>query len=68
MVSWGTNQRSIVGVGTDRGLWMKTWSGNSWGGWQSLGGTFISIVIAISRAPGYMNVYGIGSDQQVSPY
>lgn len=67
MTNWGNNQRAVCGVGSDRGLWMRFYSGGSWGGWQGLGGTFISSVIIISRGSGFLDLFGIGSDQQVYP-
>lgn len=62
--SWGTGQRTVCGVGTDKGLWMKTHNGAQWGNWQSIGGTFISVVIIITKGNGY-GVYGIGDNKEV---
>lgn len=63
--TWGSGTRSIYGVGSDYGVWYKTYTGNGWGGWNSLGGVFISQVIVISRASGYMDVYGVGENEEV---
>ena len=38
VASYAHNSLQVVGVGSDRAVWLKTWNGSAWSGWVSLGG------------------------------
>jgi hypothetical protein len=60
--SWGSNDLSIFGIGTDSALWWQHWNGAAWSGWISLGGVFTSVPAAVSWSSDRIDVFGIGSD------
>ncbi len=60
--SWDANRADVFVVGTDRGLWQRTWNGSSWSGWISLGGVITADPAASSWGPGRIDVFVRGSD------
>jgi C1A family cysteine protease len=60
-VSWAPGNLDIFGIGPDRKLYHK-WFYGSWGGPESLGGSWNSTPNAVSWAPGRLDVFGLGTD------
>lgn len=52
IVSWGKdqNRQDVFALGTDSNCYHKWYDGNSntWGGWENLGGIFMSQIVATS--------------------
>jgi hypothetical protein len=68
VTSWGPGRLDVYGLGADGGIWSKTWDESAGGwdpkeeGWRPLGGRFISRPVAVSRGPGRLDVFGVGTD------
>ena len=60
--SWGASRKDVFIVGTDSGLYQRTWDGTSWGGWLPLGGRLTSRAAAVSWGPNRIDVFGRGTD------
>lgn len=39
--------------------------GAVWSGWEGLGGVFNSPLSVVSRAPGKLDIFGLGTDNQM---
>jgi hypothetical protein len=61
-VSWGPNTLHVLGLGTDRGLYIWWVDGTSIGTWTGLGGTFSTPVSVSSWGLGRLDIVGIGMD------
>ncbi|MBV8177055.1 MAG: hypothetical protein JO151_21165, partial [Verrucomicrobia bacterium] len=47
-------------------MYHNWWDGGpNWGGWQSLGGTFVSPPAAVSWGPNRLDVFGIGDNNRM---
>lgn len=56
----------VFGVGTDRGLWHKTWTrGSGWSKWRDLGGSLKYAPTVTSRGPGKLDVFAVGASGEV---
>ncbi|QDS72815.1 hypothetical protein FKW77_006684 [Venturia effusa] len=59
----------VFGVGTDGGAYHKWWNGQTWSpsvdrtDWAPLGGNFSSDLVAVSKGPGKIDVFGLGPDK-----
>jgi hypothetical protein len=60
--SWGSSRVDVFTVGTDRGLYQRTWNGSAWGGWVPLGGVLTSRAAAVSWGPNRIDVFVRGTD------
>ena len=60
--SWGSGRLDVFVQGTDGALWHKWYTGTSWSGWESLGGSLTSSPAATSPASGLIDVFARGSD------
>ncbi|MFP2923606.1 hypothetical protein ACLESO_00010 [Pyxidicoccus sp. 3LG] len=56
------NQLDVFARGTDNNLWMNSWNGASWSGWQWLGGELTSAPDAVSKAAGQLDVFYVSPD------
>jgi hypothetical protein len=61
-VAWGPNRLDVFGLGTDHALWHRWWDGNSWGGWESLGGALTSAPQAVAWGPNRLDIFALGQD------
>lgn len=62
VASWGTNRIDLFRLGKSSELQHKWWSGSSWGGWESLGGTFTSVPAVTAWSSNRLNLVGTGTD------
>jgi len=60
--SWGSSRVDVFTVGTDRGLYQRTWNGSAWSGWVPLGGVLTSRAAAVSWGPNRIDVFVRGTD------
>jgi spore germination protein YaaH len=60
--SSGATRKDVFVIGTDSGLYQRTWDGTSWGGWLPLGGRLTSRAAAVSWGPNRIDVFGRGTD------
>jgi outer membrane protein assembly factor BamB len=60
--SWGASRVDVFAIGTDSGVYQRTWDGSSWSGWASLGGRLTSRAAAVSWGPNRIDVFGRGTD------
>jgi hypothetical protein len=72
VVSWGPNRLDLFGLGTDNQVYHKSWDakdGAVWRpfaqGWETLGGTFNSGPAAVSWGSKRLDLFGLGTDNQV---
>src|SRR5690348_15132797 len=69
VTSWGPNRLDIFGLGTEKGMFHKTWDGNSIGwipsvlDWESLYGKFNWSPAAVSWGPNRLDIFGIMNDE-----
>jgi len=65
--SWGDSRVSAFVVGTDQGLYHKSWDGTRWWDYENLGGSIVAgnSPTATSWAPGRMDIFVTGSDGQL---
>jgi repeat uncharacterized protein DUF346 len=61
-VSWGANRIDVFARGPDNALWHKSWDGNIWSGWESLGGSLASGPDVASWGSGRLDVFARGTD------
>jgi hypothetical protein len=71
-VSWGPGRLDLFGVGTDKQMYHKAFDtalGSQWlpsaTDWEPLGGTFSSGAAVASWAPGRLDIFGVGTDNQM---
>jgi peroxiredoxin len=60
--SWGPGRLDVFVQGTDGALWHKWYTGTSWSGWESLGGSLTSSPAATSPGSGLIDVFARGTD------
>ncbi|MBU2666629.1 matrixin family metalloprotease [Actinoplanes bogorensis] len=64
VTAWGPNRLDIFGLGTDRGMFHKAWTGNAWApspdGWEGLGGIFTSPPAVTSWGNNRLDIFGLG--------
>ena len=57
----------MFGVGLDRAIYHKAWDGSAWRpsltDWERFGGAFTSDPVAVSSAPGRLDVFAFGLDR-----
>jgi len=63
VASLSSNQLSVFGTWSDQTLRMKTLTGTTWSGWQSLGGLLTSVPTTTSWAYNSLSVCALGTDQ-----
>lgn len=58
-VSWGPNRMDVFVIGTDKAVYHKSWKGNHWSGYESLGGEFADTcgLAACSWGPERLDVF-----------
>merc|ERR1711939_691882 len=71
-VSWGPSRLDLFGLGTDNQVYHKSWDakdGRVWRpsiqNWETLGGTFTDSPTAVSWGPSRLDLFGLGTDNQV---
>jgi hypothetical protein len=57
------NESSSLG-GADNQMY-HNWYEAGWGGWEALGGVFISAPTAVSWGKGRLDLFGLGTDNQM---
>ena len=66
VVSWGPGRLDIFGLGTDRSVSHKAWTGSAWqAGWENLGGTFNSPPAVAAWGPNRLDVFGLGPNNAI---
>jgi hypothetical protein len=63
--SRGANQLDVYIRGGDDAVWMKSFNGSSWTGWQLIGGTATSDPAAISWGGGRIDVFVRGTSNSI---
>lgn len=61
-ISLTVNQISLFQLSSSNSLMLNSWSGSSWGGWSSLGGTFNYVPAVSKYGSNSYHVVGTGSD------
>ena len=61
--SWASDRLDVFGLGTDGGMFHKSWDGMGWlpAGWQPLGGRFISAPAVVSWGKDRLDVFCVGA-------
>jgi hypothetical protein len=69
VTAWGTNRLDIFGLGTDRQMFHKAWTGSAWhpsvSGWEALGGAFSSPPVVVSWGANRLDIFALGLDRQM---
>ena len=60
--SWAPGRLDVFGRGQDRAIWHKSWEGDHWTDWHSVGGTLTSGPGTVSWGPGRIDVFARGLD------
>lgn len=65
-VDYGANQLAVFALGMDGYIWWNRGNGQTWSGWESLGGLVMSSAAsAISRKTGEIELFARGSDNKL---
>ena len=65
-VDYGANQLAVFALGTDGYIWWNHGNGQTWSGWESLGGLVMSSAAsAISRKTGEIELFARGADNKL---
>ena len=59
----GADRLDIFALGEDNACWHRWWNGHTWGGWESLGGTFMGKIAAVCWGPKRIDLFGVGTDR-----
>jgi hypothetical protein len=61
----GQGRLDVFARGLDNALWIKWWDGDSWHGWQSLGGSFKDAPCAVSWGSNRVDVFVRGMNDHL---
>ena len=61
----GSGDMRVFIRGRDNALWTRSWTGSSWSGWSSLGGSLTSGPAAMARPGGIYDVFVRGPDNAI---
>jgi len=63
--SWAADRLDVFAIDSNSAVEHRSWSGNGWSGWESLGGTLFGSPAAVSWGPNRIDLFGIGTDGNV---
>jgi hypothetical protein len=64
--SWDANRLDLFGLGTDRAVYHKAWTGSAWqAAWENLGGKFNSPPAVVAWGSNRLDIFGLGTDDAI---
>lgn len=66
--SWGLGRMDLWAIGADQTLYHTWWDGPSYGGWESLGGSFATAPSVVSWNTGRFDIVGLNASNDDGEY